>query len=188
MADEPVQAAPAHRPSLVESTAVDLQVYFSILKEVQEQIRASDRKAGFFTAANALLVGFLARELEQRATGIGGWAIVLAGAVAGVGALLSVSLVTWAFTIGFGKLASLSRVYFGRISQDYWADPAKYVSDTCRMREEEWAGDLAAFIVEASMVASRKERLLTAAAWATLVGFCAWTLVAVAFCFASGSR
>jgi hypothetical protein len=47
------------------------------------------------------------------------------------------------------------------------------------MRPEEWASELAAFIVEASAVASRKEQLLTAAAWATLVGFCAWTFLFV---------
>jgi hypothetical protein len=56
------------------------------------------------------------------------------------------------------------------------------------MGDEEWAGELAAFIVEASVVASRKETLLTAAAWATLVGFCAWALVFVSFFFASGHR
>jgi hypothetical protein len=186
MEEQPAEGAPAGRPSLGEPAAMDLQVYFSILKEVQEHVRAADRKAGFFTAANALLVGFLAREAEHLATAP--WVSTLFATVAGAGALLSVGLVTWAFTVGFGKLASLSRVYYGRISQDYREDPAKYVRDTRRMRDEEWADELAAFIVEASVVASRKDRLLTAAAWATLAGFGSWALVFVSFFFSAAFR
>jgi hypothetical protein len=194
--EKPSNGAPAGRQPPTEPAEVDLQLYFSVLKEVLEQIRASDRKAGFLTAANALLVGFLAREVEHLtsaqgqagAGGLGTWALIVFATVAGVGALLSVSLLTRAFTISFGKLATLSRVYFGRISQDYKEDPAKYVRDTRRMGDEEWAGELAAFIVEASVVAARKDRLLTAAAWATLIGFSAWTLVLIAFWLPAGPR
>jgi hypothetical protein len=186
MTEESTTGTAANRQSPAEAAEVDLEVYFAILKEVQEHIRATDRKAGFLTAANALLAGFLAREAEQLATAH--WASAVFAAVAGVGAMLSVTLVTWAFTIRFGKLASLSRVYFGRISQDYKDDPAKYVSEVRRMGDEEWPGELAAFIVEASVVASRKDRLLTAASWATLVGFCSWALVFVSFFFSSTPR
>src|SRR5262245_53115067 len=104
MGEEPAPGAPANRPSRAEPAEVDLQVYFSILNEAQEHIRASHRKAGFFTAANALLVGFLAKEAEHLANAH--WTSTLFVTVAGLGALLAVSLVTWAFTIRFGKLAS----------------------------------------------------------------------------------
>jgi hypothetical protein len=186
MGEEVAPDVPADPQSVGETAEVDLQVYFSILKEVQEHIRAADRKAGFFTAANALLVGFLTREAEQ--LGNAHWAAALFVVLAGLGALLSVSLVTWAFTIGFGKLAELSRVYYGRISQEYRDDPAKYANDIRRMGDEEWASELAAFIVEASVVAARKDRALTAAAWATLAGFCSWALVVVSFFFVPAPR
>jgi hypothetical protein len=153
---------------------LDLQVYFSILKEIQEHIRASDRKAGFFTAANALLVGVLTRGVDQL-THVH-WLEGLFMTLAGAGAFLSVGLVMWGYTISFGKLADLSRVYYGRISQEYCNDPKKYANDIRRMTDEEWAGELAAFIVEASVVASRKDRALAAAAWATLMGVCAWAM------------
>jgi hypothetical protein len=92
---------------------------------------------------------------------------------------MSVGLVMWCFTISFGKLADLSRVYYGRISQEYRTDPKKYAHDIRHMNEEEWAGELAAFIVEASVVATRKDRALAGAAWATLMGACAWALAAI---------
>jgi hypothetical protein len=166
---------------------------FHLLGSVEDQVRFADSKAGFLATVQTLLVGpliynlpFLKSALHDKDLATQIVYIGLMG-VYGILFTLSMTLVGLAVLPRFGKpkadartKRSPSRLFFGRIAQEYGDDPARFVSDLASMSDRDWIDEVGVYLVDASCIATSKHRLVRRASFATVASVVSWCILIVA--------
>jgi len=166
----------------------NLEMYAVVLNGIQQQIRFADAKAGFVAAVNALLFGFLAVRFDSMLAaysrlGFGSavmWFNVIAQSLYLMATAAAVGSILIAVMPRFSELSPHGKLFFRHIVRDYGKDCARYVRDTSRMTDQDWAQQLGAEIVEVSHIASTKHQLMRQAVWATLAAFALWRVALLA--------
>jgi hypothetical protein len=157
-------------------------MYVSVLESIQQQIGFADLKAGFLATLNAVLFGFLAPFFNTMQTaanavvhkdGIFWLAVVLQGLYLGAMGI-SIGTIVLAVMPRFSTISKDSVVFFGAIVKRYGNDCGRFVSDTSRLTDQQWAEQLGSQIVEISHIATKKHRLVRQAVWSTLFAFAFW--------------
>ena len=64
--------------------------------------------------------------------------------------------------------------------RDYGKDCARYIRDTSRLSDRDWARELGTEIVEISHIAAAKHQLMRQAVWSTLLAFALWRIALLA--------
>lgn len=183
-------AAPQETPATLaaEATRPNLDMYAVVLNEIHQQIRFADAKAGFVAALNALLFGFLAVRFDDvliayarfNAGSLVMWFNVVSQSLYLSATATAVWSVLMAAMPRFSELTPHGKVFFRQIVRDYGTDCARYVRETSRLSDDEWAAQLGTQIVEISHIAVAKHRFMRKAVWWTLVAFVLWRLALVA--------
>ena len=186
--------ATEHAPRETKDVSTDaagrpnLEMYALVLSGIQQQIRFADAKAGFIAAVNALLFGFLAVRFDAMLAayarlGAGSpvmWFNVLAQSLYLMAAAAAVGSILIAVMPRFSEFAPHGKLFFRQIVRDYGKDCARYVRDTNRLTDDEWAMQLGTEIVEVSHIAAAKHQLMRQAVWATLLAFVLWRVALLA--------
>lgn len=166
----------------------NLEMYAVVLNGIQQQIRFADAKAGFIAAVNALLFGFLAVRFDgmlaayQRLGAGSGlmWFNVIAQMLYLMATAAAVGSILIAVMPRFSELSPHGKLFFRQIVRDYGQDCARYIRDTSRLSDREWAAELGTEIVEISHIAATKHQLMRQAVWATLLAFALWRIALLA--------
>ncbi len=155
---------------------------FNILDDIQEQIRFADSKAGFISAFNMLLFGFIASHLDKLralyvskdcASGCIAFALMLVGIYV-VSMVITFTLVVTCVISRFGGGAPQGRVFFAHIVARYGKNHQQYARDIDAMSESAWLDELGAQIVEVSRLAVLKHKCVRWAAFCTLITVLLW--------------
>lgn len=173
------------------ATRPNLYMYLKLLDSIQQQIRFADLKAGFIVALNALLFGFLATYFDAVRTlyasaqtrHVAFWCAVLLQVLYLAAMAAAVGIVIWTVMPRFGRRGPPSKVFFAEIATRYGTDCERFVRDTVRLSDDQWADEIGRQIVEVSHIALAKHRLVRQAAWYTLLAFALWraSLFAIVF-------
>ena len=180
------QAAPDALP--LEGPRPNLEMYAVILNGIQQQIRFADAMAGFVAAGNALLFGFLAIRFDSvlaayARLGPGSpvmWFNVISQSLYLMATAGAVGSILFAVMPRFNELRPHGKMFFRQIVRDYGKDYARYIRDTSRLTDQEWATQLGTQIVEISHIAAKKHQLMRQAVWTTLLAFALWRVALLA--------
>ena len=155
---------------------------FSILSDIQEQIRFADSKAGFIAAFNMLLFGFIVNHLDKLRTlyagkewtsGFVAFALMLVGIYV-VSMVITFTLVVTCVISRFGGGAPQGRVFFAHIVAQYGRNHRQYARDVETMSESAWLDELGTQVIEVSRLAVLKHKCVRWAAFCTLLTVLLW--------------
>lgn len=174
--------ATPNAPTTPANAAWQMSACVNILNDIQEQIRFADSKAGFISAFNVLLFGFVANHMDklrtfcsgkEYATGCIVTALVLV-AIYVASMVTTFALVVSCVVSRFGGRARQSRVFFAHIAEQYGKNHKRYSDDIGVMTGAEWLEELGAQIVEVSRLAVLKHKRVRWAAYCTMFSVLLW--------------
>lgn len=157
-----------------KNESTQLETYWKIHSNLQDQIKFADSKAALISAFNLACFAFLSSNFKL--LGGAGWYCWIAP-ILYIIALAIVFCYLWRVVIPrTGERYADSKIFWGKIACSYNAEQNSYWNDTKNFDDEKWAQDLCDQIVGISRIAELKNAKIKKGVYFTLAALVLWVI------------